>query len=232
MWADPSHLVAAGLIAGLGSLAVIDPGAGGVFPPEMARVAMPEGRSLGVAVYEVSFAQWKLCVDDGGCEHLPNPGVAPLTGAIPATGINHLDVRQYIAWINRRTGRALRLPSHDEWQHLARGMARTTRVLAFTDPRLSWAADYGSMPAVDPALRTAGSFGFSMDGIADLGGNVWEWTSSCFASAIGDDRCPAYKIEGLHQTQLSIFIRNPAQGGCAVGVPPPHVGFRLVEDET
>ncbi len=234
MWADLTHLAVAGLIAGLTSLAVIDPGANSssVSPPEMVRVAMPEGHALRVAVHEVTFAQWKLCVDDGGCEHLPNPGVTPLPGAIPVTGINHLDVRQYVAWINRRTGRDLRLPTHDEWQHLARDMPRTTRISTFTDPRLLWAADYGAMPAVDPALKASGSFGVSADGIADLGGNVWEWTSSCFASAIADDRCPAYKIEGLHETQLSIFIRNPAQGGCAVGVPPPHVGFRLVEDES
>jgi formylglycine-generating enzyme required for sulfatase activity len=231
MWVNLPHLIASGVIAGLASLAIIDPGAnaGGVQLPDMVQVAMPGGETLGVAIHEVTFAQWKLCFDDGGCGHLPNPGVSPLPGAIPVTGVNHLDVRQYIAWINRRTGRALRLPSQSEWQHLSRDMPRTAKTSAFTDPRLFWAADYGSMPAVDPSLGASGSFGISADGVADLGGNVWEWTSTCFAQAIGNDRCPAYRIEGLHETQLSIFIRNPAQGGCAVGVPPPHVGFRLVE---
>jgi formylglycine-generating enzyme required for sulfatase activity len=234
MWTGLTHLAEAAVIAGLTSLAIIDPGAdGGIVPvPNMVDVAMPGGATLGVAVHEVTFAQWKLCFDDGGCGHLPVPGLAPLPGAIPVTGVNHLDVRQYLAWINRRTGRSFRLASQAEWQHLSRDMPRTVQVSEFTDPRLFWAADYGSMPAVDPALKTSGSFGLSGDGIADLGGNVWEWTSTCFAKAIGDDRCPAYKIEGLHETQLSIFIRNPAQGGCAVGVPPPHVGFRLVEDES
>ena len=29
---------------------------------------------------------------------------------------------------------------------------------------------------------------------------------------------------------MSAFIRNPKGGGCAVGVPPDNVGFRLIRD--
>ena len=45
-----------------------------------------------------------------------------------------------------------------------------------------------------------------------------------------DDRCPAFVAQGLHEAVISVFIRDPATGGCASGVPPPHVGFRLVSD--
>jgi hypothetical protein len=29
---------------------------------------------------------------------------------------------------------------------------------------------------------------------------------------------------------LSIFVRDPASGGCSAGVPPANIGFRLVRD--
>ena len=44
----------------------------------------------------------------------------------------------------------------------------------------------------------------------------------------GAARCPAYRVEGLHQSVLSVFVRDPASGGCAAGAPPANVSFRLV----
>jgi formylglycine-generating enzyme required for sulfatase activity len=198
----------------------------------MVSVRLPSGETLRAGKYEVSFAAWKECWDDGGCNHLPRPGISPLPGRLPAIGVSLLDVRQYVNWLNTRTGHHYRLPTTAEWAYLARDLPKTTSAKAFTDPRLAWAADYGTMPAIDPTMKQAGSFGVTPDGVADLTGNVWEWTATCASPSFDDATCPAYRIEGAHETSLSIFIRNPAEGGCAVGAPPAHVGFRLVEDET
>jgi formylglycine-generating enzyme required for sulfatase activity len=146
-------------------------------------------------------------------------------------GVNAFDVAQYIAWYNQHTGSRYRLPSAGEWQMIAAGVRRTATAELFEDPRLSWAADYGTMPAVDPAMKISGTFGATPDGVFDLTGNVWEWTSTCSAENLAAKNCPAYRVEGEHETNLSIFIRNPAEGGCAIGAPPAHVGFRLVQSE-
>lgn len=223
------------LVAGLSGLAV-----GGLgqqehtalpAPGAMVDVFLPTGDILRVGQFEVSFGDWKICVDEGGCSHLPRPGISPLPGRIPVTGVSQLDVRQYITWLNARTGHRYRLPTATEWDVIARDMPKTANAKAFTDPRLAWAADYGTMPKVDPAMKASGSFGTSPDGVSDLGGNVWEWTATCTSTAFDDQTCPAYRVEGVHETSLSIFIRDPADGGCAVGAPPAHVGFRLVEDK-
>ena len=229
-----SKVLVVAVVAGLSGLAItssIDHRQDAAPAYETVPVKMPGESVLSVGRFEVSFAQWKACHDDGGCKYLPHPGVTPLPGPLPAIGVNHLDVRQYIAWINRRTGKHYRLPSAVEWQAIAAEIPRTSNPKLFSDPRLAWAADYGSMPAVDPTMKVAGAFGYTTAGVADLSGNVWEWTATCSSQGFDEAACPAYRIEGAHETTLSIFIRNPAEGGCAVGAPPAHVGFRLVGEE-
>ena len=44
-------------------------------------------------------------------------------------------------------------------------------------------------------------------------------------------RCPAYLAEGLHEAAVSVFVRDPVVGGCALGTPPANIGFRLVADQ-
>lgn len=190
-------------------------------------VAMPDGTALQVMTREVTKREWKACAEARACEDL--------TGAIPAsepdmpmTGVNRFDVEAYLAWVNATGGATLRLPTAQEWKEIAAALPRRQYRKLFDDPRLAWAADYGSMPAISGVLRPSGGFGTLANGIADLGGNVWEWTDTCARDGFEADRCPAYRVEGQHETALSVFVRDPFSGGCAAGTPPNHVGFRLV----
>jgi formylglycine-generating enzyme required for sulfatase activity len=76
--------------------------------------------------------------------------------------------------------------------------------------------------------------------LADLAGNVWEWTESCFERTALDRgghpagaavaNCGVRVVEGRHRAYMVDFVRDPRSGGCAVGTPPSNLGFRLVRD--
>ena len=46
------------------------------------------------------------------------------------------------------------------------------------------------------------------------------------------DNCGVRVVEGLHRAYMSNFVRDGKSGGCAVGTPPEHLGFRLVRDDS
>lgn len=198
--------------------------------PQMAHtpVQLSNGAYLHVQRYEVTVAEWNLCYASGGCAFPLRLGAGfdPLT--TPATGLSHVDASAYVDWINEATGLSFRLPSLSEWEEIARSVSPEKSDPLFADPALSWASTYlitGSVP------REQGSFSITPEGIVDLDGSVWEWTQDCYGgSADGTDtkRCPAFYVGGEHIAVVPYLVRDPARGGCAVGVPPAHLGLRLV----
>lgn len=190
----------------------------------------PDG-PLYVARYEVTISEWNRCADAGACtlSLRPRPGQNPET--TPATGVNWLDSQEYLNWINEQANFPLRLPTRAEWEAMAATVLPEDPDPIFTDPNLSWAADYLTELDYPRALRETGSFSETSEGIADLDGPVWEWTSDCYTDGALDERCPAFWAGGLHQSVIPVFTRDPAQGGCAVGAPPAHLGLRLVSDQ-
>ena len=222
----------AALVAGLSGLAVMALLHGGetVAVTPLRPIAMSGSQVLHVAEREVTRREWQACAAAGACEALPEE-VMTGTADMPMTGVNHLDAEAYITWLNATGGRRYRLPTAEEWQVIAAELPRKPKKKLFDDPRLAWAADYGSMETVSGVVRPSGAFGSLQNGIADLGGNVWEWTSTCTLTGADASRCPAYLAEGLHQTAISVFVRDPASGGCAMGAPAANIGFRLVAEE-
>ena len=201
--------------------------------PEMAHtpVQLSNGTYLHVQRYEVSVAEWNLCYASGGCalQLRLGAGFDPFT--TPATGLSHVDASSYVKWINEATGLSFRLPSLSEWEEMARSVSPDKPDPLFTDPALSWASTYLITGSVPRQLRKQGSFSITPEGIVDLDGSVWEWTQDCYgglADGIETKRCPAFYVGGEHIAVVPYLVRDPARGGCAVGVPPAHLGFRLV----
>ncbi|WP_318013209.1 SUMF1/EgtB/PvdO family nonheme iron enzyme [Mesorhizobium sp. CO1-1-11] len=112
------------------------------------------------------------------------------------------------------------------------------------NPAQRWLALYRTEASLgrksDPNPRFPGAFGSNSKEVADIAGNVWEWTSTCYVhatlSADGAGRsgsienCGVHVVEGFHRTYMSNFIRDGKSGGCAVGTPPDNLGFRLVRE--
>ena len=221
--------LAASKVLAIGKMAVIAAmfsNLAAIGPVPLANDMREVGSRLAVSRYEVTTTEWQRCAASGACAAFAG---TPMPNA-PMTGVNAFDVQGYITWLNAQTHHRYRLPTADEWHAAASDLPRQPFKKLFDDPRLAWAADYGSMEQVSAVIRPSGHFGTFANGISDLVGNVWKWTSTCAAKGFSAAECPAFMVEGLHETALSVFVRDPASGGCAVGAPPANIGFRLVED--
>ncbi|MGR3507617.1 MAG: formylglycine-generating enzyme family protein [Paracoccaceae bacterium] len=196
-------------------------------------VALKDGRVLYVQRHEVTIAEWNICAAARACtlELRTRHNQDPVT--TPATGLSYVDVQEYVAWINRKTGHDFRLPTAAEWDTMAAAVLPEKPAPIFTDPALAWASGYLTTGRAPRALKPQGSFSTSPEGVADLDGSVWEWTQDCYAGTAEDPdpaRCAAFVLGGEHVAVMPFLTRDPANGGCAVGVPPAHLGMRLVSD--
>lgn len=207
------------------------------YVPEMAErpVELPGGDRIYVQKFEVTVAEWNRCHTDGACDLALRAPARQDPTLIPATGLNFVDVTQYLTWINRHARHVFRLPTAEEWDVMAKDVLPEEPDPIFTDPDLSWASTYLTEGLAPRRLSPQGSFSVSPEGIVDLDGSVWEWTEDCYAGEgvgpIDRDRCPAFFAGGEHVAAIPYLVRDPARGGCAVGSPPAHLGLRLVSDK-
>ena len=138
------------------------------------------------------FAQWYVEMSDGDFEALLDnsfsSGVqtqprwwhdpAYNHPAQPVVGVCWHEARAYCAWLSAQTGQDYRLPSEVEWEAAARGQAGR---------RYAWEGDFdpsrcNSFEGHVRGTTPIGVFpaGDTPQGLADVSGNVWEWTSSAY----------------------------------------------------
>ena len=203
----------------------------------LVRVGLP--RPLAIMTHQVSSADYQRCVEDGGCRALDR-GVV-VAADRPAVQVSWHDASRYAGWLSRKTGATWRLPTDEEWALAAGSKFRDDgEAVDENDPSRRWIARYereADRTPADAGTRRFGSFGVNENGLHDIGGNVWEWTSTCFVRHVLDDagiilskkpNCGVRVVEGQHRAYVTDFIRDARAGGCAVGVPPDNLGFRLV----
>lgn len=207
-------------------------------------ISMPD--PLQIMKYQVSAADYDLCSRAGVCAPR-EPGHSTDAGAegmVAATGVSFDDATAYAGWLSRRTGETFTLPDDKEWAYAA-GDVFVDDALGIdpgnANPSLRWLADYeresARKAATDPTPKPQGHYGINEHGVADMTGNIWEWTTTCQrrvdldragTGRAEDIACGIYVVEGRHRSPMSAFIRDPKTGGCSVGAPPDNLGFRLV----
>ena len=205
--------------------------------------AMHIDRPLHIMRNQVSSSDYQLCVQDGACRALDRDVAVAFDR--PAVQVNWHDADAYAGWLSRKTGHHYRLPSDVEWAFAAGSRFKDDGVAVdASDPSKRWISRYERESERDLSDTTAypfGKFGPNEHGVEDLAGNVWEWTSTCFVRSRVDEagnagrptvNCGVRVAEGAHRAYVTDFIRDARAGGCAQGVPPANLGFRLVREET
>lgn len=159
-------------------------------------------RGFYLGTREVTFEEWDLCVDQGGCSYRPDDrGLG--RGRRPVTDIHWNDAGAYVAWLSTRTGKRYRLPTESEWEYAAR--AGTTTVYPWGQSMTKDRAN--CLGCNDQTRRSAvpvGQFPPNAFGLYDMAGNAAEWVADCWSetyrSAPRDGS--AYTVPGCRERVL------------------------------
>ena len=141
------------------------------------QVAVP---AFEIARNELTWAEWKLCEDAGGCNKMQELQTSMNREELlrPVENVEFTSIMEYVNWISGRTGHSYRLPSEAEWEYATR---------AGTTTKYYWGDDIGEnrtncrgcgRPSYRPV--PVGSFGANPFGLKDVHGNVWEWVADCW----------------------------------------------------
>lgn len=93
----------------------------------------------------------------------------------PVTNVSPKDVEAFAAWLSKRDGVVYRLPTEEEWEFAARN-GSTNSLFPWGN---SWEEGRANINQKKSPVEV-GSFpqGATRNGVQDMVGNVWEWTSS------------------------------------------------------
>lgn len=154
----------------------------------------------------------------------------------PAVCVSWVDAQAYVTWLSKQTGTTYRLPTEAEWEYTAR---------AGTQTRYWWGeqldtskASCAGCASVRTSPQRVASWPLNPWGLADLSGNVAEWTCSTYAPyANGEfNRCAEAGDMTPRSVRGGSWLQPPDKlRSAARDALPPHrrnvwTGFRVVRE--
>ena len=131
-----------------------------------------EIRSFLIGKTEVTQKQWVNLMGS-------NPSRFSACGPeCPVENISWVDVQQFIAKLNQKTGKKYRLPSEAEWEYAARAGTTTEWSFGSNESNLGGYAWYDGNSG--RKTQIVGKKLPNAFGLFDVHGNVWEWTQDCW----------------------------------------------------
>lgn len=128
-------------------------------------------KPFAVGKYEVTFKNWRACVESGRC--MPIPDDEGLTDSQhPVFNVGWHDAQKFVSWLSGLTGKTYRLLSEAEWEYATR--AGTTSIFSFDDrdpiDSYAWFDDNAEDKTHPVGQKKPNAFG-----LYDVHGNAAEW---------------------------------------------------------
>jgi formylglycine-generating enzyme required for sulfatase activity len=136
-------------------------------------------RPFAVGKFPVTFDEWDACAADGGCDGYRPDDQGWGRGRRPVINVSWNDIKSYVAWLSKKTGKPYRLLSEAEYEYATR---------AGTQTRYPWGDEIGKGNANcngcgsqwdGKQTAPVGSFAPNQFGLYDMIGNVGEWVEDC-----------------------------------------------------
>lgn len=210
----------------------------------VAERAGADGTPAGAGVFDRRLGRWRI--DPTANWRRPLGDGSRALAQAPVVAVAFEDAQAYARWAGRR------LPSEREWEFAARGAAEAPAdlhaELRNADGSYRANAWQGVFPfrdsGADGFVGTApvGCFAPNSNGLYDMIGNVWEWTSDWYgeesapqslaqAQAADPEGIGKRVIKGGSQLCADNFcarFRSGARQGADPGIGMSHIGFRTV----
>jgi formylglycine-generating enzyme required for sulfatase activity len=193
--------------------------------------------AFAVAKVELTFAQWKACVERGDCSaEISTNGWSD--DHRPVINVSWDDAQRYVAWLGRITGRPYRLLTEAEYEYATRGGAPTA--YPWGDSIGKNNANCGECGSPWDGNQTApvGQFRANRFGLQDMVGNVFEWVEDCAhdnykgnlpadqAPVLLDD-CPSRVVRGGAWQSRAAMVRSASRTWYAHDEHQDFIGFRV-----
>jgi len=202
------------------------------------RVSVPR---FALARTEVTFDQYRHCVEAGACSYLPrDEGWGQ--GERPVINVSMENAGTYVRWLSDLTGKRYRLPSEAEWEYAARGgtttQFHTGTCLNPLQANFDARRPVGDCPVGDRVGKTlpVASFPPNPFGLHDMHGNVREWTLDCWnpgyegaptdGSAWIEGDCSRAVLRGGSWRNAAGKLRSASRTRPSGAFHNDHTGFR------
>src|SRR5262249_51937443 len=174
------------------------------------------GKAFAVGRFSTTFNEWDGCVAHGACAVYPfDHGWGRRNR--PVINVSWNDVKKYLAWLSKQTGKTYRLLTEAEWEYAARAGPRTyfpwgSEISDRNEPRAN-CNDCGSQWD-NKQTAPVGSFKPNALGLHDMHGNVWQWVEDCY-----HDNYEAAPADGSAWTVNCRDNRRVLRGGSFISDP-------------
>jgi len=195
-----------------------------------------------IGKYPVTNAQYKHFTEATGQESPAHWSGRVIPGGKdnhPVVHVSWHDAQAYCHWLAREIGEVFRLPTEAEWEKSAQGTQRRA---------YPWGDEFdqsmcNSMGSDVGDTTPVGSYSPGSDspyGVADMAGNVWEWTNSLLKPYpySSDDGRESPAAEGERVLRGGCFNNGPGEVKCAYrhvhndpGKRGKDMGFRVAASQ-